>query len=127
MRSSWLPLKRLPSLPPAATLKRLLEVPIPLIDRVYQEKLAQEEQEKVERNFGKLRRQQTGRGGLINFVRYFWHALEPRAFGDIPSNRLLMNVPPGFMKSLLTDVFWPAWEWGPCGLRNFSDTSGLPH
>jgi len=22
-------------------------------------------------------------------------------FGDIPSNRLLINVPPGFMKSLL--------------------------
>jgi hypothetical protein len=35
-------------------------------------------------------------------------------FGDIPSNRLLINVPPGFMKSLLVDVFWPAWERGPC-------------
>ena len=32
-------------------------------------------------------------------------------FGDI--TRLLINVPPGFMKSLMTDVFWPAWEWGP--------------
>lgn len=30
-------------------------------------------------------------------------------------NRLLINVPPGFMKSLLTSVFWPAWEWGPAG------------
>jgi predicted phage terminase large subunit-like protein len=28
-------------------------------------------------------------------------------------NRLLINVPPGAMKSLLTNVFWPAWEWGP--------------
>lgn len=27
--------------------------------------------------------------------------------------RLLMNVPPGSMKSLLTGVIWPAWEWGP--------------
>jgi hypothetical protein len=27
------------------------------------------------------------------------------------SNRLLANVPPG--KSLLVNVFWPAWEWGP--------------
>lgn len=27
--------------------------------------------------------------------------------------RLLINVPPGCMKSLTTDVFWPAWEWGP--------------
>jgi predicted phage terminase large subunit-like protein len=69
-------------------------------------------------------------GGLIAFVRYFWHILEPETeliegwplwaicehleavtFGEI--NRLLMNVPPGFMKSLLTDVLWPAWEWGP--------------
>ena len=30
--------------------------------------------------------------------------------------RLLMNVPPGCMKSLLTGVFWPAWEWGPQGM-----------
>lgn len=28
-------------------------------------------------------------------------------------NRLLINVPPGAMKSLITNVFWPAWEWGP--------------
>lgn len=27
--------------------------------------------------------------------------------------RLLANVPPGSMKSLLTGVIWPAWEWGP--------------
>lgn len=27
--------------------------------------------------------------------------------------RLCMNVPPGTMKSLLTGVIWPAWEWGP--------------
>jgi predicted phage terminase large subunit-like protein len=28
-------------------------------------------------------------------------------------NRLLINVPPGMMKSLLVGVFWQAWEWGP--------------
>ena len=28
-------------------------------------------------------------------------------------NRLLINVPPGAMKSLLVNVLWPAWEWGP--------------
>lgn len=69
-------------------------------------------------------------GGLIAFVRYFWGVLEPETplvdgwplwamcehleavtFGEII--RLLINVPPGFMKSLLVDVFWPAWEWGP--------------
>ncbi len=32
--------------------------------------------------------------------------------------RLLINVPPGSMKSLLVSVLWPAWEWGPKGLRS---------
>jgi predicted phage terminase large subunit-like protein len=32
--------------------------------------------------------------------------------------RILMNVPPGSMKSLLTCVIWPAWEWGPRGLAS---------
>jgi predicted phage terminase large subunit-like protein len=78
----------------------------------------------------KAKEAQSRRGGLIEFVRYFWHVLEPETqlvdgwpleaicqhleavtFGEI--TRLLINVPPGFMKSLLTDVFWPAWEWGP--------------
>lgn len=27
--------------------------------------------------------------------------------------RLLINIPPGMMKSLTTSVFWPAYEWGP--------------
>lgn len=27
-----------------------------------------------------------------------------------------MNVPPGSMKSLLSGVIWPAWEWGPRSL-----------
>src|SRR4029077_8866993 len=74
-------------------------------------------------------------GGLIAFVRHFWHVLEPETpfvdgwplwamcehleavtRGDI--NRLLMNVPPGSMKSLLVNVFWPAWEWGPMTLSH---------
>jgi predicted phage terminase large subunit-like protein len=86
-------------------------------------------------------------GGLLSFVRYFWHILEPgtefRAgwalealcehleavtFGEV--TKLLINVPPGFMKSLLTDVFWPAWEWGPMELPHiryvaFSYSSSL--
>lgn len=76
---------------------------------------------------------QSKRGGLIEFVRHFWDVLEPQTelidgwpleatclhleavtFGDI--SRLLENVPPGFMKSLLANVFWPAWEWGPMNL-----------
>lgn len=39
--------------------------------------------------------------------------LEAITFGGLDRNRLLINVPPGFMKSLLANVFWPAWEWGP--------------
>jgi predicted phage terminase large subunit-like protein len=37
------------------------------------------------------------------------------AVTDGQINRLLMNVPPGTMKSLLTGVIWAAWEWGPRG------------
>jgi len=33
-----------------------------------------------------------------------------------PYNRLLVNVPPGLMKSLLIGVFMPAWVWGPCNM-----------
>jgi len=78
------------------------------------------------------RKAQEGEGGLLEFVRYFWHVLEPEtpliegwpleevcahleAVTDGRITRLLINVPPGFMKSLLADVFWPAWEWGPKG------------
>lgn len=39
--------------------------------------------------------------------------LEAVSRGEI--TRLLINVPPGCMKSLTTNVFWPAWEWGPRG------------
>lgn len=71
----------------------------------------------------------TRQGGLIAFVRYFWHVLEPDTpfvdgwvlwamcehleavtYGEI--TRLLINVPPGFAKSIIVDCFWPAWEWG---------------
>jgi len=39
--------------------------------------------------------------------------LEAVTYGQL--TRLLSTVPPGSMKSLLTGVFWPAWEWGPKG------------
>lgn len=69
---------------------------------------------------------------LVEFFRLFWPVLEPgtqlvlgpalqailehlEAFfrGDI--RRLLINVPPGFSKSMATSVFGPAWLWGPHG------------
>jgi predicted phage terminase large subunit-like protein len=72
---------------------------------------------------------------LAGFVREAWHVLEPQAAyvhnWHIDAicqhleavtwkriNRLLINVPPGSMKSLLVSVLWPAWEWGPCGMRS---------
>lgn len=70
---------------------------------------------------------------LAHFARRAWHVLEPaaelkwgwaldaiclhlEAVTDGRITRLLMNVPPGSMKSLLTGVIWPAWEWGPQGM-----------
>lgn len=73
---------------------------------------------------------ESSRGGLLPFIELMWDILEPqRPFvkgwvveaicehleavhrGEI--RNLLMNVPPGFMKSMTTNVFFPAWEWGP--------------
>lgn len=75
------------------------------------------------------------RRSLANFASRAWPLLEPAApmrwgwavqsicdhleavsRGEI--TRLLMNVPPGTMKSLLTSVIWPAWEWGPQGMQH---------
>lgn len=72
---------------------------------------------------------------LASFARLAWPLLEPATelkwgwaldaicqhleavtSGDL--TRLLMNVPPGSMKSLLTGVIWPAWEWGPKNLAH---------
>jgi len=38
-------------------------------------------------------------------------ALHLEAVSDGRIQYLLINVPPGMMKSLLVSVFWPAWEW----------------
>lgn len=69
-----------------------------------------------------------GRRSLADFARMAWPTLEPAtplkwgwaldlicehleavSRGEI--RRIVMNVPPGSMKSLLTGVIWPAWEW----------------
>lgn len=86
------------------------------------------------------RARQEAPGGLIHFVRYFWDVLEPnRPFvdgwvlrgmcqhleavsrGEI--KRLLMNVSPGSMKSLLVNTFWPAYEWSALNKPNLRYTS----
>lgn len=70
---------------------------------------------------------------LTSFIRAAWHILEPgqeyrhgwhidaiaehlEAITSGELNRLLINVPPGTMKSLTVGVLWPAWEWGPKGM-----------
>ena len=79
---------------------------------------------------------------LSEFIKQAWHVIEPgidyshnwhidfiaehlQAITDgaeledgSPYNRLMVAVPPGCMKSLLMNVFWPAWEWGPMGLTH---------
>jgi predicted phage terminase large subunit-like protein len=70
---------------------------------------------------------------LSNFIRRAWPVVEPgvpyvhgwhidaiaehlEAVTAGQINRLLINVPPGTMKSLAVGVLWPAWEWGPRAL-----------
>lgn len=65
---------------------------------------------------------------LSCFVRHMWPELEPgtdllwnwhielicsrlERVSSGKQRRLLINVPPGHMKSLLVSVFWPSWEW----------------
>lgn len=73
------------------------------------------------------------KNSLADFVKAAWHVLEPgqpyvhgwhveavcdhlEAITRGEINRLLINIPPGTMKSTLVSVFWPAWEWGPMNL-----------
>lgn len=65
---------------------------------------------------------------FADFVSAAWHVLEPQtpmrwgwaleaitdhlvAITEGHITKLLINVPPGMMKSLLVNVMWPAWEW----------------
>lgn len=83
------------------------------------------------------KRRASGKMSLAEYTQAAWHILHPNAelkwgwaldaiclhleavtYGTLLDrglmNRLLMNVPPGMMKSLMVNVFWPSWEWGPC-------------
>jgi predicted phage terminase large subunit-like protein len=67
-------------------------------------------------------------GSLWEFVKASWHIVEPEqpltenwhlvrlcgVLEDVTAGlikRLIINVPPGTLKSLLVSVFWPAWAW----------------
>lgn len=70
------------------------------------------------------------RRSLVHFIRRAWSVLEPgqpyihgwhmdaicdhlEAITAGHIKRLLINIPPGTMKSMASAVFWPSWEWGP--------------
>ena len=78
----------------------------------------------------KEKERRTASSSLAAFAKAAWPVLEPtqplawgwaldaicehlEAVSDGHILRLLMNVPPGSMKSLMTGVIWPAFEWGP--------------
>ena len=71
-----------------------------------------------------------------DFVRQAWAIVEPdveyrdnwhigalcdhlSAVNDGKIKQLLINVPPGAMKSLLVCVFWPAWVWAKSPAKRF--------
>lgn len=82
------------------------------------------------------------RRDLKAFARRVWHLVEPdrpmlwnwhldivaSALCDVTAgrtHRLIINIPPGCMKSLLVSVIWPAWEWASMpGLRCLTASYG---
>lgn len=80
-------------------------------------------------SLGEVRREQSERS-LAHFTKLAWPIVEPGTdylhnwhidlvaehleavtAGEI--TRLIVNIPPRNMKSLLVSVMWPCWEWGP--------------
>ena len=74
-----------------------------------------------------IEREHCGRS-FRNFIKQAWHAIEPdtpykhnwhidamadhlQAVSNGDIKNLIINVPPGCMKSLSVCVFWPAWDW----------------
>ena len=72
------------------------------------------------------------RESFFKFVQRAWHVLEPsnrfvsgwavktlcdtlQAVAEGKIKRLLINIPPGCSKSMVTSVLWPAWILGPQG------------
>lgn len=101
--------------------------------------IAEERAKRAAESEVEQRRRAAGKMTLAEYIREAWHVLEPNrtlvwgwcldamalhleaiTYGRLLqmglTNRLLENVPPGVMKSLMTSVFWPTWEWGPVGM-----------
>lgn len=80
------------------------------------------------------------RRSLYEFAKSAWSVLEPgtefidnwhiraicdhlQAVSEGKIRRLIINIPPRFMKSLLVSVFWPAWEWATIPAKRFLTSS----
>src|SRR4030088_3485392 len=110
-------------------------LPLPTLDQIRAERARREAERELQRKSEQAQATRERCTSLVGFVREAWHVLEPNsvywhgwhidaicahleAITAGHPNRLLINVPPGMMKSLLVSVFWPAWEWGPQGLAS---------
>lgn len=79
-------------------------------------------------NLVSVDRELGARGGLARFVKLAWKLVEPtqelvwnwhadlicehlEACSRKEIRKLILNVPPGCMKSSLVSVFWPVWHW----------------
>ncbi len=124
-------LSRLP-LPQKIEALALLERRAELVRQREAEEGREAERRRLERDFFSIRERCES---LAGFVREAWRVLEPNtplvwnwhldalclhleAVTDGRINRLAVNIPPGSSKSMIVSVLWPAWEWGPRGLRS---------
>lgn len=112
---------------------------MPTLAEIRAEKRRREAERELERLASDAERIRARCQSLAGFIREAWHVVEPGSayvhgwhieaiaqhleaitFGRFlamgAENRLLINIPPGTMKSLIVSVFWPAWEWGPRGM-----------
>lgn len=137
-RASAMPRSELLSLLNNSSPEHLLKIPaLQELERREQLRLHEQFEGTLEESRERCRK-------LRNFVREAWHILHPRTpyvhgwhidlickhleaitYGKFKEygydNRLLINEPPGTMKSLLVNVFWAAWEWGPAGMPHIQN------
>jgi len=124
-------LSRLP-LAKKAEVLALLERKAEIVRAREAEERREAERRRIERDFFAIRERCES---LAGFVREAWRTLEPNtplvwnwhldalclhleAVTDGRINRLAVNIPPGSSKSMIVSVLWPAWEWGPRGMRS---------
>ncbi len=98
------------------------------LDLVTRRRLYREIQSRIGKVGETEREKEEAEAHLLPFIRLMWPFVEPsrkliegwplealclhlEAVSAGQITRLLINIPPGYMKSLICNVFWPAWEW----------------